>query len=393
MSIKKRHIIKLLFKSRKGMMQAKKYNKRAKEFWKNKNEELINEIMDIIDSSSDLELVKISKDFVKRTGFTQMNCSVSDVNDLKKIMKVFGKDVVIPDFVIYGTRTGFLTVVIAPALAAVEALGDVNESSIEEWLYGIGVCLPVAADICDSVLDEEIMRHTLIPYRIWIICHKLGAAIIFRIGLNHAKKIETGDKKLDKKIIDRLFQGIKKVCEKQMIDCEAKESHYVPVKKLDEIYDGKVCEIEATVFGTLPSKKSKIVRTFEEGARYFAGELQIADDFEDLIGDTNLQKLPEIPNPSFFLTYSIDLWKSGKRDVKKIMNEAAKRTLERGKEYHKDVVDAFDGLPKKFKTKPFFEVTLWYYNKVLNERFKEFSKGKTHSTLRLQLLKTFNRFK
>jgi len=368
-------------------MQLKKYNKRAKEFWKNKNDQLVNEIIEIIDSNSDLELVKISKDFVAKTGFKEMICSVSDIHDLKNIIKVFGKDLVISDFVNYGARTGFVTVVIAPALAAAEALGDLDESNIERWLYGIGICLPVAADICDSILDEEVMRHPLIPYRIWIICHKIGAAIIFRIGLNQIKEIKTGDSKLDKKIINRLFQGIKKVCEKQMIDYKVKEARYVPVKKLDEIYDGKVCEIEATVFGTLPSKKTEIVKTFEEGARYLAGELQIVDDFEDLIGDTNLQKLPEVPKPSFFLTYSVDLWKSGKRDVKTIMNEAAKKTLGRGKEYHKHVIDAFNGLPKKFKTKPFFEVTLWYYNKVLNERFKEFLKGRTYSTLRPQFLR------
>ncbi len=387
MSIKKSHIIRLLFKSRKGMIQAKKYNKKAKEFWKNKSEELVDEVTEIIDSSSDLELVKISKNFVTKTGFTEMSCSVSDIQDLKKIIGVFGKDVVIPDFVNYGTRTGFLTVVIAPALAVAEAIGDIDESNMEEWLYGIGICLPVAADICDSVMDEEVMRHPLIPYRIWIIAHKLGAAMIFKIGLNHVKEIKTGDKKLDKKIIDRLFQGIKKVTEKQMLDCEAKKSRYVPVKELNEIYDGKVCEIEATVFGTLPSKKTDIVKIFEEGARHFAGELQIADDFEDLIGDTNFQKLPEIPNPSFFLTYSIDLWKSGKRDTKKIMIEAARRTLERGIEYNKSVINAFNKLPKNFKTKPFFEVTLWYYKKVLNDKFKEFSKGKTYPALRPQLLK------
>jgi len=385
--VKKSHIIRLLFKSRKGMMQAKKYNKKAKEFWKNKNDQLINEITEIIDSSSDLELVKMSKDFVAKTGFTEMICSVSDIRDLKRIINIFGEEVVISDFVNYGTRTGFLTVVIAPALAVAEALGDIDESNIEEWLYGIGICLPVAADICDSILDEEVMRHPLIPYRIWLICHKLGAAIIFRIGLNHAKKIKTGDKKLDKKIIDRLFQGIKKVSEKQMIDCEVKESRYVSVKKLDEIYDGKICEIEATVFGTLPSKKTNIVRMFEEGARHFAGELQIADDFEDLIGDPNFQKLPEIPNPSFFLTYSIDVWKSGEKDIKKIMNEAAKKSLERGMDYHKGVTNALNKLPKTFKTRPFFEVTLWYHNKVLNDKFKQFLKMKTHSALRSELLK------
>ncbi len=386
MAIKKSHIIRLFLKSRKGLMQAKEYNKKAKEFWKNKYDQLINEINETIDSHSDLELVKISKDFVAKTGFTQMNCSVSDVHDLKNIIKVFGKDVVISDFVNYGARTGFLTVVIAPALAAAEALGDLDEINIEKWLYGIGICLPVAADICDSVMDEEVMKHPLIPYKIWLICHKLGAAIIFKIGLNQISEIKTGDSELDKKVVNRLFQGIKKVSEKQMMDYKAKESHYIPVKKLNEIYDGKVCEIEATVFGTLPSKKTEIVKILEEGARYFAGELQIADDFEDLIGDHNLDKLPEIPNPSFFLTYSIDLWKSGKRDLNVIMNEAAKKTLERGREYHKYVVDAFNNLPKNFKTKPFFEVTLWYYSRVLNERFKKFLKGKTYPQIRNQLL-------
>jgi hypothetical protein len=367
-------------------MQAKKYNKKAKEFWKIKNDQLINEITEAIDSNSDLELVKISKDFVAKTGFSEMICGVGDIHDLKNIIKIFGKDVVIGDFVNYGARTGFLTVVIAPALAAAEGLGDADEFNIEKWLYGIGICLPVAADICDSVLDEEVMRHPLIPYRIWLICHKLGAAIIFRIGLNQIKEIKTSDSELNKRIINRLFQGIKKVSEKQMIDYKVKGSYYVPVKTLDEIYDGKVCEIEATVFGTLPSKKTEIVKTFEEGARYLAGELQIVDDFEDLIGDTNLQKLPELPNPSFFLTYSIDLWKSGKKDLKDIMNEAAKRTFERGKEYHKGVMDAFNKLPKNFKNRPFFEVSLWYYSKVLNERFKELLKGKTYPQIRTQLL-------
>ena len=76
-----------------------------------------------------------------------------------------------------------------------------------------------------------------------------------------------------------------------------------------------------------------------------------------------------------------------RRRPENIMIDAAKKTLDRGKEYHKSVINAFDRLPKKFKTKPFFEVTLWYYNKVLNERFKEFSKGKNYSTLRPQLLK------
>jgi hypothetical protein len=391
-SLKRGEILRLLFKSRKGLSQTKKYNKKAKEFWKNKNSQLIDEITRMVDSSSDFELVKISKDLAVRTGFHELACGVGEVHELKKIIEIFGKDVVIPDFVNYGTRTGFLTVVIAPALAAADGLGDVDEKNVDEWLYGIGICLPVSADICDSVLDEEVMRHALIPYRTWITCHKLGAALMFKIGLNHAKNIKTGNKTLDEKIMDRLLRGIKKVSEKQRIDCEVKKSSYVPLPKLEEIYDGKICEIEATVFGTLPSKKTKLVKAFESGARHLAGELQVVDDIEDLLGDPNLDKPPEVPNPSFFLTYCIDEWKSGEKNIEKIMEQAAKKTLARGEKYHKKVMEAFDKLPKKFPTRPFFEITLWYYNKVLKDKVKEFLKGKTYPTIKPKLLKILKKF-
>jgi hypothetical protein len=205
--------------------------------------------------------------------------------------------------------------------------------------------------------------------------------------MNHVNSIKTVDLGLYKRIIARLNKGVKKVSEKQMLDLEVKNLPYVDVSTLEEIYDGKICEIEATVFSTLPSSKTDIVKIFEEGARFFAGELQVVDDFEDLLGDINLQKSPEIPNPSFFLTYCIDLWRSGRRDMKDIMREAARKTWEKGQEYNEKVMDAFNGLPKGFKTKPFFEVTLWYYNKVLKDRLKQFLKGKTYPVIGDQLLK------
>jgi len=386
MPIKKRHIVRLLFKTRRGLLQAKKYNKKAKEFWKNKEPQMIEEITRILEKSSDKDLVKISRDFVERTNFPELTCKLEEIREFKRILKHFGSDIVIPDFVRYGTRTGFLTVVIAPALAAAEGLGDVDEKNIEEWLYGIGICLPVSADVCDSVLDEEVLKHTLIPHKTWIICHKLGAALIFHIGLKHVREIKT-TKKIQDKIMKRLNKGIKKVSEKQRMDFRVKNMRYVPLSLLEEIYDGKICEIESTVFATIPSQRTDIVKMFEQGAHFFAGELQIADDFEDLLGDVNINKLPELPNPSFFLTYCIDSWKDGERDVKKIMIEAAKKTLEKGDEYHGKVIEALNKLPKKFKTKPFFEVTLWYYNRVLNDRFKQFLKGKTYPDVRPQLLK------
>ncbi len=386
LSIKKRDIIKLLLKSRKGLFQAKEYNKKAKEFWKNKQTKFTEEIRQILTSNTDLQLTKLSKDFVRQTGFKELICSVDEIHESKKVLNGPDKKFVMNDFVNYATRTGFLTVVIAPAIAAADGLGDIREEVMDEWLYGIGICLPVSADVCDSIIDKEVMKHPSIPEKTWVTCHKLCSAIIFQIGMDHIKNIKTGDKNLDKRIIARLNKGVEKVCEKQMMDFEVKNLDYVDVPTLEEIYDGKICEIEATVFGTLPSNKTDIVRVFEEGARFFAGELQVVDDFEDLLGDTNLQKLPEVPKPSFFLTYCIDLWRSERRDMEGIMREAARKTWERGQEYNQEVMNAFNRLPKGFKTKPFFEVTLWYYNKVLKDRLNRFLKGKTYPQIKNQLM-------
>ena len=385
--IKKRDIIRLLFKSRKGLFQAKEYNKKAKEFWKNKQTVFTEEIKRVLNSNTDLQLTKLSKDFVRETCFNDLICSVDEIHEFKKILNDPNKKFILNDFVNYATRTGFLTVVIAPALAAAEGVGGIREEVMDQWLYGIGICLPVSADVCDSIMDKEVMKHPSIPERAWITCHKLCSAIIFQIGMDHINNIKTGDSNLDKKIIIRLNKGVKKVCEKQQMDLEVKDLDYVNIPTLEEIYDGKICEIEATVFGTMPSNKTDIVRVFEEGARFFAGELQVVDDFEDLLGDTNIQKQPEVPKPSFFLTYCVDLWRSGRKDLEDIMKEAARKSLERGREYYEEVKNAFNRLPKDFKTKPFFHVTLWYYNKVLDDRFNQFLKGKTYPQIKNQLLK------
>jgi hypothetical protein len=389
LSISRKDVLRLLFKSRKGLFQTKEYNKKAKEFWKNKQPQLVEEIKHILRSNSSLKLAKISEEFTKRTGFKELKCNLSEIYELKNLLNEPDRKMLIEDFVNYATRTGFLTVVIAPALAASDGLSDLNEEAMNEWLFGIGICLPVSADVCDSVLDNEVMKHTSIPYKTWINLHKLGAALIFQVGMEHAKKIKTGDKKLDEMLMSRLRDGIERVCEKQRMDFEVKKSSYVPINVLESIYEGKICEIEATVFGTLPSKKRDIVKIFEEGAHYLAGELQVVDDFEDLLGDINLQKEPQIPNPSYFLTYCIDLRKSGKKDIDDIMKKAAELTLNKGKEYHRKVMDSLSKLPNKFKTKPFFEVTIWHYNKVLKDRYKEFLKGKTFEELRPQLVKIF----
>ena len=375
----------MIFKSRKGLSQAKKYNKKAKEFWKVGEEQMIEEVKRYINSNTDEKLVKISRNYAKKLGFEELECSKDDIEALRRIIKHFGEEVVITDFIRYATRTGFLTVVIAPALAAVEGIGDMKKKTIDEWLYAIGVCLPVSADVGDSVMDDEILKHPLIPYSTWLVLHKLGAAIIFYIGLDHIENIKTENEKIYKRIIERLGEGLKAVTEKQLLDYEAQKSPEASLRVIEKIYEGKICEIEATVFGTIPSENIELIKIFEEGARNFAGELQVVDDIEDLLGDTNLGKDPKIPNPSFFLTYCIDLWKKNKRDMKKIMEEAMKRTWERGNKYHEKVMQYFDKLPKNFPTKPFFQITLWYYNKVLRDKVKKFLEGETLSDVELEL--------
>ena len=109
------------------MFQAKEYNKKAKEFWKNKQNMFTEEIMQALTSSTDLQLTKLSKDFVRQTCFKELICSVDEIHEFKKVLNDSDKKFLINDFVNYATRTGFLTVVIAPALAAADGLGDIRE--------------------------------------------------------------------------------------------------------------------------------------------------------------------------------------------------------------------------------------------------------------------------
>jgi hypothetical protein len=365
----------------------KMYNKKSKEFWKVKEEEMIDEIIDLITNSSTEKLLEMTKNYSKRIRFEELECNKDEIEEFRRIAKHFGEDVIAKDFVRYGTRTGFLTVVIAPALAAADGIGDIDERVINEWIYGVGVCLPVSADVADLVIDKEVLKHPLIPYKTWIITHKLGAALIFYIGLNHLKNINTGDKEMDKRILKRLGEGLEYVCEKQKLDHQAQKSPKTSLRLIEKIYDGKICEIEGTVFATMPSEKKDLVKIFEEGARAFAGQLQVADDFDDLIGDSNFGKDPEVPNPSFFLTYAIDMWNKGERDIEEIIKQATKKTLDRGEKYHEKVVEAYEKLPKDFSTKPFFELTLWYYNRVLKDLGKKFLKGETYPTIKPKLKK------
>ena len=382
--VKKSQIIRLLFKSRKGLLQTKRYNKKAKEFWKVKESQMIDELIELL-AEKNANLLRMNRGFVRRIGFPELSCSLGEIEELRKIINIFGEDLVISDLVKYMTRTGFLTMVIAPGLAAAEGMGDVHRRDLEEWLYGIAICLPVCADVCDLVLDEEVLKHSLIPYSSWLIAHKMGATLLFYISLKHIDEIKHCGKNIKRRIIKRLNDGLNRVCEKQKLDMRAKENPKISFRAIESIYEGKICEIEATVFGTIPSKKIDLVQTFEEGAKNFAGEMQIVDDIEDLLGDENLGKEPEIPNPSFFLAYCIDAWNKGERDLEEIMKVAAERTLERGERYHQKVLEAFDGLPKKFPTKPFFNVTLWYFNQVLKDKVKKFLKGDTFEVLKPKL--------
>jgi len=68
------------------------------------------------------------------------------------------------------------------------------------------------------------------------------------------------------------------------------------------------------------------------------------------------------------------------------MEEAAKKTLEMGEKYHEGVIKALDNLPKNFSTRPFFEITIWYYNRVLKDKVKEFKKGETYSVIEPKLI-------
>jgi hypothetical protein len=371
-----KYIIEMFLKNRKGMLQALDYYNKAKHFWREKRTQLLGELCQLISSSSDESLTDITRSYANRIGFTELWCDGNEIGRFRGILSKYGEKEVIENLIDFGTRTKLVSMLIAPALAEAEGVG-VNAENTSKCVYSVGLCYPISADMGDCILDDDVPKHPIIPYENWAIAYKIGAAAVFYIGQKYAQTL--GDR-----IMDRLEKGLDVVSEAQRLDLEAKKLSYVPLPVIEKIYDGKIGEIEATIFSCIDILGGSRYPQFERGSLNLANEVQIEDDYQELLGEGGHEKAG-IPNPSFFLNFCRDRWKKGKEDLESIMREAAIDSCRKGEEYHIKVKEECEKLELTFRTKPFFDVTIWYMHKLLVESHNRFLKGKTYSILKPQL--------
>jgi len=371
-----KYIIEMFLKNRKGTFQVLDYYKKAKHFWREKRTQLVGELCQLISSSSDESLTDTTRSYADRIGFTELQCDRNEIGQFREVLSKYGEKAVIENLIGFGTRTKLVSMLIAPALAEAEGAG-VDAENTSKCVYSIGLCYPISADMSDCILDNDVPKHPIIPYENWIISYKIGAASVFSIGRNHAQT-------LDKRIMERLEKGLDVVSEAQRLDLEAKKSSYVPLSVVEKIYDGKIGEIEATIFSCIDILGGSRYPQFERGALSLANGVQIEDDYQELLGEGGHEK-PGIPNPSFFLNFCRDRWKKGRGDLESIMREAAIDSYRKGEEYHTKVKEESEKLESTFRTQPFFEVTIWYMHKLLVESHNRFLKGKTFSILKPEL--------
>jgi len=373
-----KYIIEMILKNRRGMLQALHYHRKAKQFWREKRTQLIGELCQLIMSSSDESLSDLTRNYANRIGFPKLFCDGNEIRQFRETLSKYGEKELIENLLDFGTRTKLVSMLIAPALAEAEGLG-VDAKNTDKCVYSIGLCHPISADMSDCILDDDIPKHPLIPYENWTIAYKIGAASVFYIGQKHAQTL--GDQ-----IMERLEKGLDVVSEAQRLDLQAKKSSYVPLSVIEKIYDGKIGEIEATIFSCIDILGGSRYPQFERGSLYLANEVQIEDDNQELLGEGGHEK-PRIPNPSFFLNFCRDRWQRGEKDLENIMREAAIDSYRKGEEYHTKVEEECEKLGATFRTKPFFDVTIWYMHKLLVESHNRFLKGTTYSVLKPQLAK------
>ncbi|MEM2851126.1 MAG: hypothetical protein QXW18_04900 [Candidatus Bathyarchaeia archaeon] len=373
-----KYIIEMAFKNRRGMLQALNYQKKAKQFWREKRAQLIGELYQLLLSSSGESLSDLTRSFANRIGFPELCCDKDEIRRFRETSNMYGVKELIENLIDFGARTKLVSMLIAPALAQAEGIG-IDAKNTNKCIYSVGLCHPISADMSDCILDDDIPKHPIIPYENWVIAYKIGAASIFYIGQKHAQTL--GDR-----IMERLEKGLDVVSEAQRLDLEAKKSSYVPLSVIEKIYDGKIGEIEATIFSCIDILGGSRHPQFERGSLYLANEVQIEDDNQELLGEGGHEK-PGIPNPSFFLNFCRDRWKRGERDLEDIMRGAAIDSYRKGEEYHAKVKEECEKLGSTFHTKPFFEVTILYMHKLLVESHNRFLKGTTYPILKPQLAK------
>ena len=361
------------------------YGREAETFWQESKLSLTNELYNILINKSQ-DVRGIAKRYADRLSFPQLDCDESEIGKFYDIMKTYGEKDFVANVIESGSDTDLIKQLTAPALIAIDGMGLARkdgENCLAAFCY-----LSLASDMGDGVLDNEVPRpaNISIPYENWVSAYKLVAATTFNVS-------ESRFKTMNERIQERVGMGLAKVSLAEALDLKYSREREVPVSVLDDIYDGKIAEIERTIFSSLNILGGSRYPTLEAGAGHLANEAQILDDYEDLLGED--QKAPNIPNPSYFLTNCRINWKKKPRDIQgkleqeliETMKDASIDTKTKAIEFHAKVEGEFEKLNEGFSTKPLIEFIVEEVNKKVNRAHETFVSGKTFETLVPQLKK------
>lgn len=374
----------------KGISQSKHLEEKAENFLSLKMRDLDTELWDYFQKFSSEDIVSLTQTFSERTGFPELACDIKDAEVLKQINSQYGVENVISDFLKQKTKTTLLTFIPLPAFALLNGLGDVDPIAGEEWMYGIAMSHPLASDTADDVVDGDYSKHDSIPYDKWGIVYKVGAASIFKIGQDHARKIKSGDEKLDKEIIKILEDGITEVSKANRLDVALQKMKNWTKKDMDYVNQGKIGGIQKVVFETVPSRRRDVVSTFGKGAWHLAQETQGFDNLKDANGQTNEDgnyTPPRIPNPSYMLLECRNGYQAGLTNLKDLLLAGAYYEFRISQENHKMLKYYFSQLPNDFSTKPTFRILVSLFGSWMKNEYKKFKKGETIEILKPELAK------
>lgn len=363
--------------------QLVKYKNEADDFWSRWKKTLEDELNQFL-KLSPLELLESTKQFADVTVFPELALNSSSINQMQTLISRYGREQLAKDLINYGTNTKLLTMLVAPALAAADGMG-VDRSQSEKCIYAVGINHAVAADIADSVLDKDLKSNPALTTEEWVSSYILGAAALYRIGQDYLKT-------MDERIKVRTDKGIEIVSRAEKLDLLAKTSPDVSESTVEEIYDGKIGEIEGTIFSCINILGGEKHPEFEPGSLHLANEGQIGDDYEDMMENS---VPPIVPNPSFFLTYARNFWRDKQAtsdtdiatELDDVIRRAAIESKTKGQIYHQKVVGEYEKLDQSFPTKAVFDSILDYMNKYLVSNYEIFMEGKTFPTIRPQLAK------
>lgn len=373
------------FKHPAELLAFKRYSAQAENFLINKKRQLADELYTFYKNTQPNKMYDVIKSYSDEIGFPELRSDITQVNKLYKLIEDKGGRKVIDYLVNKGFNTKLADMLVMPALLAIDGM-KIDRKVGETIAYSVGLLYPVSSDMADSVLDGDFPKHPEIPDDLWVTAYSMGAASLLEIARHpHLDSI-------DERVRQRADRGIQRVAYAEKLDVEAKTSKTTPIEIIEKIYQGKIEEIERTVFECINIPANYSGEPLIDGSGYLAHKMQIGDDFQDLLGH-NEENLISVANPSYFLTYCRQSWNKKNREInnlgeelENVIKEANINTRTKAREYHIRLEGEFEKLEQeKVSTKPLFGPIVRGTEKYIDDLYKNFASGITFPQIKKEL--------